>query len=135
VTGKAVPGQSRGVCSNANGVGYGRTPSGAQRASWSDARGGLRPRRSSSDRVEIQLLRELARIRLLLAGTALIVLLTAMTGCSASWPSSSSPTGPTRARPPEAGMWISRAEVEQLPMQGIAWENVKAAADGDLGAP
>jgi hypothetical protein len=32
-------------------------------------------------------------------------------------------------------MWISRAEVEQLPVQGIAWENVKAAAEGDLGAP
>jgi len=32
-------------------------------------------------------------------------------------------------------MWISQAEVKQLPMQGTAWENVLAAADGDLGAP
>ena len=32
-------------------------------------------------------------------------------------------------------MWVSPAEVKQLLMQGIAWENVQTAADGDLGAP
>jgi len=30
-------------------------------------------------------------------------------------------------------MWISPAEVKRLPMRGRAWEQVKAAADGDLG--
>jgi hypothetical protein len=31
------------------------------------------------------------------------------------------------------GIWISRAEVRRLPMQGTAWERVKDAADGPLG--
>jgi len=32
-------------------------------------------------------------------------------------------------------MWISRAEVKRLPMQGTAWDVLKAAADSDLGVP
>ncbi len=33
------------------------------------------------------------------------------------------------------GMWISSAELAQLPMSGPAWTKLKAAADGSLGTP
>ena len=33
------------------------------------------------------------------------------------------------------GIWISAAELPQLPMSGPAWQQFKAAADGSLGAP
>jgi hypothetical protein len=33
------------------------------------------------------------------------------------------------------GMWISQAELAALPMSGPAWTQLKAAADGSLGAP
>src|SRR4051812_14610784 len=33
------------------------------------------------------------------------------------------------------GMWISQAELAQLPMAGPAWLRLKAAADGSLGIP
>jgi len=107
---------------------------GARLASQACVRAGLRRRRSSSDGVEAELLKEFARIRLLLASTALLVSLTGTVGCSASWPGSSS-SSPAKVRPPQTGMWISPAEVKRLPMRGIAWDDVKAAADGDLGVP
>jgi len=39
--------------------------------------------------------------------------------------------------PPSAGsgIWMSRAELAQLPMSGSAWSRVKSAADGSLGSP
>jgi hypothetical protein len=33
------------------------------------------------------------------------------------------------------GIWISPAELSQLPMAGPAWQRLKAAADGSLGVP
>ncbi|NEX17487.1 MAG: hypothetical protein C1943_12895, partial [Halochromatium sp.] len=33
------------------------------------------------------------------------------------------------------GIWTSAEELAMRPMEGPAWENVKAAADGDLGSP
>lgn len=39
------------------------------------------------------------------------------------------PSGPVK------GIWISPAEIAQLPMSGAAWQKVKAAADGNLGTP
>lgn len=36
---------------------------------------------------------------------------------------------------PSAGIWISPAELAQLPMAGPAWTKLKSAADGALGQP
>jgi len=33
------------------------------------------------------------------------------------------------------GIWLTRAEIQQLPMSGSAWSNVKAVADGSLDTP
>jgi hypothetical protein len=38
-------------------------------------------------------------------------------------------------RPPAQGIWISRAELLRLPMSGVAWDGLKATADGELGVP
>jgi Alginate lyase len=35
--------------------------------------------------------------------------------------------------PSMQGIWLSQPEIQSLPMQGAAWQNVKAAADGSLG--
>lgn len=40
---------------------------------------------------------------------------------------------PAHAAPPSAGIWISPAELAQLPMAGPAWAKLKTAADGLLG--
>lgn len=42
---------------------------------------------------------------------------------------------PGHAAPPATGIWISPAELAQLPMAGPAWAKLKAAADGPLGTP
>lgn len=39
----------------------------------------------------------------------------------------------TPAPRPATGIWISRAEVQKLPMRGGAWRRLKAAADADWG--
>ncbi|HYM63580.1 MAG TPA: hypothetical protein VES61_02770 [Gaiellaceae bacterium] len=83
-----------------------------------------------------QILSGYGSIRFLLAGAGLLVSLTGAMGCTASFPGTSSgSSSPAKVRSPEAGMWISRAEVKRLPMVGPAWDAVKFAADGDLGVP
>jgi hypothetical protein len=46
------------------------------------------------------------------------------------------PTAPP-VQPPSAGsgIWMSRAEIAQLPMSGSGWSRLKSAADGSLGSP
>lgn len=38
-------------------------------------------------------------------------------------------------RPPAPGIWISRAELLPLPTSGVAWEELKATAEDELGVP
>jgi hypothetical protein len=47
------------------------------------------------------------------------------------------PTAPPRTPAPgtSAGIWITAAELAQLPTSGSAWEHLKLAADSDLGQP
>jgi hypothetical protein len=46
------------------------------------------------------------------------------------------PTSPwPEAKEPYIGIWISREELDQLPLSGSAWEQLKVAADRELGAP
>ena len=49
-------------------------------------------------------------------------------------PPTPSPAPPTPA-PATGGLWISAEELSTLPMSGLAWDRMKAAADGDLGIP
>src|SRR6185295_18899646 len=51
-------------------------------------------------------------------------------------PSTPLPTLPPSPTPPQhsGSIWISAAELARLPMQGAAWNRLKAAADGDRGA-
>ena len=56
-----------------------------------------------------------------------------------STPTSSSPTPtsivPTGGTANAGSMWISPSEIAKLPTSGTAWNNVKSAADGNLGSP
>jgi hypothetical protein len=46
------------------------------------------------------------------------------------------PTSPwPEAKEPYIGIWISKEELDQLPLSGSAWEQLKAAADQELGLP
>ena len=50
-------------------------------------------------------------------------------------PAASSSLGPNPTPPAGGSLWISGQETAQLPMSGLAWDNVKAAADGAIGTP
>ncbi len=45
------------------------------------------------------------------------------------------PGPPTPTPGPHTGLWISRAEVQTLPMSGTAWNALLSAANGGAGAP
>jgi Alginate lyase len=70
----------------------------------------------------------------------------AATATKAPAPTATKPpaTTPTATQPPAPpppppggtkGIWISAAELAQLPMSGPAWQQLKATADGSLGSP
>ncbi len=65
------------------------------------------------------------------------------TATKAPAPTATRTPAPTATQPPAPppptggtkGIWISAAELAQLPMSGAAWQDLKAAADGSLGSP
>jgi len=76
----------------------------------------------------VRRLRRPARTRLALVAAALgIVAITA----GALVPHG--PSAHTKAKPVDKSIWISLAELKQLPRSGDAWARLKATADGDLG--